>query len=197
MSPNSRIDWRLIFNAVKSELDVVAATLRDKGGKRFAVAFALAGLCVALAYFGVYRPPHEKGAGLTREIAKAKAMSSAGAQYKELRDELALVYATLPQMKDREQWLSNAMIDSLRAGSLTPDNFKPTVENEISGLIFQSSTVQLTIKFAEFHAWLTRLEATKPLLHISSLNVRKKPELFGWNDAKCEVMTAIPKKRFN
>jgi type II secretory pathway component PulM len=192
-----KIDPQVVIALVKSEVEIMVSTIRDKGGKRFGKAFGFAGVMVALAYFGLYSPPQKKIGRLQREIDKAKAMSEAGGQYKDIRDQLAAAYAQVPQMKDREQWLSNAMIDSLRADNLTPDSFKPVSENELSGLIFQSSTVQLTIKFEQFYDWLMRLEGARPLMHVASFDVQKKPEALGWNGVTCEVTTVIPKRRFN
>lgn len=192
-----KIDPQVVLAFVKSEVEIMVSTIRDKGGKRFGKAFGLAGAMVALAYFGLYSPPQAKMKKLQREIDKAKAMSEAGGQYKDIRDQLGAAYSHLPQMKDREQWLSNAMIDSLRADNLTPDSFKPVSENELSGLIFQSSTVQLTLRFEQFYDWLMRLEGAKPLMHVQSFDVQKKPEQLSWNGVTCEVTTVIPKRRFN
>ena len=151
----------------------------------------------ALTYYGVYRPPQEKILRLTREIAKTRAMFEAGAQYKDLRAQLSVAYAAFPQMPERDQWLASSLIESLRAESLTPDLIRPANETEASGLIFQLSTIELTVGFGEFHRWLMRLERAKPLMHVYSIDMNKKLEPFGVNGVICEVMTVIPKRRFN
>lgn len=192
-----KIDPQVVIAAVRSEVETLYNTLKDKGAKRFGRAFGIAGIMVAAAYMGVYLPPQKKIARLAREIEKAKAMSESGGQYKDLRDQLATVYSALPQMKDREQWLSNAMIDSLRADNLTPDSFKPISESEMSGLIFQNSSVVLTIKFDELYAWLIRLEGAKPMMHVQAIDIQKRPDQIGVNGVNCEVTTVIPKQRYN
>ena len=191
------IDLNVYLNVVKAEADLVLTTIRHKGAKRFGKAFGMAGLMIAAAYFGVYKPPQDKISRLTAQIEMARAMSQSSAAYKEVRDQLAGSYGTLPLLKDQQQWLSNAMIDSLRADNLTPELFRPVVETEASGLIFQTSTVQLTIRFNDIYTWLMRLEGATPLMHVSSLEIAKKPDLIGWNAVSASVMTAIPKKRFN
>ena len=191
------INMKLVLAVVKDEADVVVNTLRDKGPKRFAKVFALSGACMALAYFGVYRPPQEKILRLTREIAKTRAMFEAGAQYKDLREQLSVAYAALPQMPERDQWLASSLMESLRAESLTPDLIRPANETEASGLIFQLSGIEQTVGFGEFHRWLMRLERAKPLMHVHSIDMNKKLEPLGMNGVLCEVMTVIPKKRFN
>lgn len=191
------IDVLALLGPVKTEAELVIATVRQRGAKRFGKAFGIAGLFVAIAYFGIYKPPQNRISLLQKEIDTARAMSESGAAYQELRGQLASSYGILPHMKDQQQWLSNAMIDSLRADNLTPELFRPVVETEASGLIFQTSTVQLTIKFSDLYAWLMRLESATPLMHISSLDIAKKNDMLGWNVVGASVMTAIPKKRYN
>lgn len=191
------IDLNVYLNVVKAEFELLSTTIRDKGAKRFGKAFGMAGLFIAAAYFGVYQPPQKKISRLQKEIDTARAMSESGAAYQDLRLQLAGSYGSLPLLKDQQQWLSNAMIDSLRADGLTPEMFRPVVETEASGLIFQTSTVQLTIKFSDIYAWLMRLEGASPLMHVSNLEVAKKVDMIGWNSVSASVMTAIPKKRFN
>ncbi len=191
------IDLNVYLNVVKAEFELLSTTIRDKGAKRFGKAFGMAGLLIAAAYFGIYQPPQKKISRLQKEIDTARAMSESGTAYQDLRLQLAGSYGSLPLLKDQQQWLSNAMIDSLRADGLTPEMFRPVVETEASGLIFQTSTVQLTIRFSDIYAWLIRLEGASPLMHVSNLEVAKKVDMIGWNSVSASVMTAIPKKRFN
>jgi type II secretory pathway component PulM len=191
------IDLAAYFNPVKAEASLLINTIRDKGGKRFGKAFAMAAGMIAAAYYGIYLPPQNKISRLQREIDAARAMSEAATAYQALRTELIGSYGTLPHLKDQQQWLSNAMIDSLRADGLTPETFRPVVETEQSGLIFQTSTVQLSLKFNDVYAWLVRLEGATPLMHVSNLDITKKTDMIGWNNVSASVMTVIPRKRFN
>ncbi len=191
------IDLQIYLNAAKAEADLLRATIREKGLKRFGRAFAMSAFMIAAAYFGVYKPPQKKISRLTREIEAARAMSESGAAYQDLRGQLAGSYRTLPHLKERQQWLSNAMIDSLRADGLIPENFQPVTETEASGLILQTSSVQLALKFNDLYLWLQRLEGAAPLMHLSHLEVLKSPDMLGRNSVSASVMTAIPQKRFD
>lgn len=191
------IDVLELLGPVKTEAELVFATIRRRGAKRFGKALGIAGIFVAVAYYGIYKPPQDKISRLQKEIDTARAMSESGTAYQELRGQLASSYGSLPNMKDQQHWLSNSMIDSLRADNLTPELFRPVAEMEADGLIFQTSTVQLTIKFSDLYTWLMRLESAKPLMHISSLDIAKKADMIGWNVVGASVMTAIPKKRYN
>lgn len=194
---DTQIDPQIYLNAIKAEANLVITTLRHKGAKQFGKAFALAGAMIAAAYFGVYKPPQDKISRLTAKIAAAKAMSESGAAYQDARTKLVASYGTLPQLKDQKQWLSNAMIDSLRADNLTPEMFRPISEEETNGIIYQTSNVMITVPFNELYAWLIRLEGATPLMHVSSVEVTKKPDMIGWNNVSVAVKTAIPKKRYN
>ena len=44
-------------------------------------------------------------------------------------------YAALPATKDRQEWLSNALLDSLRADGLLADNFRPIAEEELERVL--------------------------------------------------------------
>lgn len=192
-----KLDPSGIVDAVKSEANLLISTFRDKGAERFAKALAIAGGLIAAAYFGVYMPPQKKIARLQREIDTAKAMSKSSGAYQLLHAELSGSYGNLPHLKDQQQWLSNAMIDSLRADNLTPESFRPVVESESSGIVFQTSTVQLSIKFSDVYFWLLRLESAVPLMHVSNIEISKRNELLGWNGVSASVMTAIPQKRYD
>ena len=193
-----KINFDHYLALVKAEVDLVFGTVKEKGANRFAKALILALLMVGLSYMGVYAPPKKKLGMLAREIAKRKSMSEYGAQYKDLRDQLAGIYSNLPALKEREQWLSQATIESLRAESLTPESFRPVTENEATGLVFQSTSVQISFKFHEFFSWLVRLERSKPLMHVQSIEIAKiGGDRIGVNQTSCEIVTVIPLKRYN
>ncbi|MDX6768470.1 MAG: type 4a pilus biogenesis protein PilO [Elusimicrobiota bacterium] len=191
------IDLKPLVALAQAELDMVLSTVREKGGKRFGKAFALAGVMVVLAYAGLYAPPKKKSARLQSEIDAARQLSEFGTQYKDLRDQLASGYAQLPTMKEKEQWLSNSVYDSLKAEGLAPETFQPVREQEQAGLIFQASNITMPARFAEFYAWLTRLEGAKPLMHLQSVDLNKKSDAVGLNTVQAEIVTVIPKRRFN
>lgn len=190
------IDVQVYLNVVKAEADLLITTIRHKGAKRFQKAFMISGLLIAAAYFGIYKPPQDKISRLTMQIETAKAMSQSSSAYQEIRTQLVGSYGSLPHVKDQQQWLSNAMIDSLRVDNLTPERFPPIIETEASGIVFQTSSVELTVKFSDIYNWLLRVESAKPMMHVSNLEVTKKPDMIGMNVVSASVMTAIPKKRF-
>jgi type II secretory pathway component PulM len=191
-----KFDVKKAAEAVIEEASIVIGTLKEKGAKRFGRTLAVAGGVVAGAYVLVYLPPQQKSARLQAEIDRAKMMSEYGGKFKDLRDQVNLAYAGLPALSDREQWLSNSVRDSLLVGGLDPENFTPVREQELNGLIFQLSTVSLTLRFSEFYDWLLRVENAKPLMHVQSVTLSKIGTKLGYNAATCDISTVIPKKRF-
>lgn len=192
-----KIDPQVLLNAIGGEVNLVIGTLRDKGGKRFGRAAAVAGFLVFAAYAGIYMPPQSKSARLQAQIDKAHQLADFGEKYKDLRSQLDAAYLGLPAVADREQWLSNSVRDSLAVASLNVEDFKPVREQELNGLIFQASGVSLTLHFPELFDWILRVESAKPLLHVQSLEISKKREQPGVIGAAAEVATVIPKKRFH
>lgn len=191
------IDLKPLADFATAELEMVVATLKEKGGKRFGKAFGIAGIMVFVTYAGLYAPPKKKAARLQAEIDAARQLSEFGVQYKDLRDQLGATYVQLPQMKDKEMFLSNAVIDSLKAEGLTPETFQPVREQEQAGLVFQVSNIAMPVRFNEFYSWLVRLETAKPLMHLQTVELTKKSDLIGVNTVQAEIATVIPKKRFN
>jgi type II secretory pathway component PulM len=191
------IDLKPLADLAQAELEMVLSTIKEKGGKRFGKAFGIAGIMVFLAYAGVYAPPKKKAARLQSEIDSARTLSEHGARYKDLRDQLAAIYVQLPDVKDKEMFLSNAVIDSLKAEGLTPETFQPVREQEQAGLLFQASNIAMPVRFNEFYSWVVRLESAKPLMHLQTAELVKKPDLLGVNTVQAEITTVIPKKRFN
>jgi type II secretory pathway component PulM len=181
---------------ISDEINVVVGSLKEKGAKRFGRAFGGAAFLVVAAYVGVYMPPQKKSARLQSEIDKAKTLADYGIRFKDLRDQLNAAYAGLPALADRDQWLSNSVRDSLLFGGVDLENFTPVKESEISGLIFQTSSVALTLRFPEFFDWLLRVENAKPLMHMNSVELTKKDDKIGYNAATCDLSTVIPKMRF-
>lgn len=191
-----KLDLKPIGEAIGGEINTVVSTLRDKGGKRFSRAFFAAGFMVFAAYVGVYRPPQMKMVRLERDIRNAKAKAEYSAKFGELREQLGAAYKRLPDMKDREQWLTNSVRDSLTVAGLVTEDLKPVRETEQEGLIYQTASVTLSMKFAEFYDWIMRLEGAQPMLHLQTLEFAKKTQQRGVNGAACEIATVIPKRRF-
>jgi hypothetical protein len=192
-----KLDPKVIIAAVSEEVSIVVGTLKEKGAKRFGRALGGAVGIVLGAYVLVYLPPQKKSAALQSQIDEAKLMANYGTQFKDLRDQVNGAYAGLPSLTDRAQWLSNSVRDSLLVGGLQPENFTPVKENDLNGLIYQTSSVGLTLRFSEFFDWLLRVENAKPLMHMNSITLTKKSDKIGLNNANCDIATAIPKKRFH
>jgi type II secretory pathway component PulM len=192
-----KIDPNVFVAAVSEEINIVLGTLKEKGAERFGRALGGAVFLVFAAYVGIYMPPQQKSARLQAQIDRAKQMADYGSQYKDIRDQLNGAYNGLPALNDREQWLSNSVRDSLLVGGLEPENFTPVKENELNGLVFQISSVALTLRFSEFYDWVLRIENAKPLMHMNSVDLVKKGDRIGFNAATCDIATVIPKKRFH
>ena len=192
-----KFDFNVYVAVVSDEINVVVGALKEKGVKRFGRALGVAAFFVVASYVGVYLPPQTRSARLQSEINRAKMLSDYGVQFKDLRDQLNIAYAGLPALTDREQWLSNSVRDSLLVGGLEPENFRPVAEKEVNGLIFQNTSVVLTLKFSEFFDWLLRVENAKPLMHMNSFELMKKSSRLSYNAVTCSISTVIPKKRFH
>lgn len=192
-----KIDPNVYVAAISEEINIVVGTLKEKGAERFGRAIGGAVFIVFAAYVGIYMPPQKKSARLQAQIDHAKQLADYGVQFKDLRDQLNGAYNGMPALTDREQWLSNSVRDSLLVGGLEPENFTPVKESELNGLVFQTASVAMTVRFSEFFDWVLRVENAKPLMHVNSIDLVKKADKIGYNAATCDISTVIPKKRFH
>ncbi|MDE2489692.1 MAG: hypothetical protein KGM24_02515 [Elusimicrobia bacterium] len=192
-----KIDLKPYVELVTEEISMVVRNVKEKGGKRFGRAFGIAGVVIFIAYAGVYAPPQTRSARLQKEIDEAKLLEHYGEQYDTTISQLDAAYARLPTMKDRDQWLFNSVRDSLDAGGLVTESFKPVKEVELQGLIYQVCDVTLSLRFGEFYDWLLRLESAKPLMQLQTLDLAKTMDSSGYNEASCEIATVIPKRRYH
>lgn len=189
-----QIDLKPYVETVIREATIVTSTLKEKGIQRFGRTFVLALFMVFAAYAGVYNPPQKKSDRLANEIKRAKMMSDYSNQFKDLRDRLGVAYTSLPATDERPQWLPNSVRDSLNAGGLIPEDFRPMREEEVSGLVFQTASVSVNLRFSEFYDWLLRLESAKPMMQLTSVDFIKKG--MGYNYATSDVSTVVPVKRY-
>jgi type II secretory pathway component PulM len=181
----------LLMQAVQLELQQISATIRDKGFKRFQRGALIAGVVVLAAYRLLYVPPATKLAGLQQLIDKARTMSQISASYREVRAQLRGVYAQLPAPTEKDHFLVDAIVESLKAEGLTSDSIRPPEETAEAHMTSQRLQISLDLRFPDLVGWLARVEASKPLLHVYSLNINKSRRL-GYCTAQVGVGTLIP-----
>jgi type II secretory pathway component PulM len=183
----------VVVQAVQTEVQLVTRTLKEKGSKRFERPLIISAIVIVAAYYLVYLPPQRKLDGLQRRIDTAKATSENAEAFKAARDRLRAVYAILPKTKDKDHFLTQAIIETLRAEGLTSDSIKPPEEARDSDLVFQQMTVSAQLKFPELIGWLARLEASKPFLHVASVDLVKSKRL-GYCEVTAAVSTIVPER---
>jgi hypothetical protein len=183
-----------VVKAVQDEIQTVSQTLKAKGSKRFERALLLGGAMVGLSYYFVYLPPMRKLEGLQRRIDSARAMSQNTDAYIQARDRLRSQYALMPKTADKDQFLTQAIVETLRAEGLTSDSILPPDEMKESNLSFQQIKVSAQMRFPELIGWLARIEASKPFLYVTSLEVFKSKNRMGYCDVTVGVSTIIPTK---
>lgn len=185
-------DFAKILEAVQQEFSFVNSTIKDKGAQRFSRPLAVAAIAVVGAYWLVYAPPGKKLADLDKKLTTAKATAKFADEYKDVRARLYAIYAVLPGFGAAS--LTANVVEACKLENIIPDGIDPPQEQEAPGLSIQSVTVKMTEPYEKIAAWLLRLEANRPLMHISSLELRKKG--LGKTEATVVVTTIVPKVRF-
>lgn len=179
---------------LQSEVSFIQTTLKDKGSNRFSRPLALGAIIVLFSYWFIYSPPIKKLQGLNGRLRTARATAEYADQYKTIRERLFSLYELLPLPAGPS--LTETLVDSLKAESIVADSLQPPAVAESAGMIFQSVSVTMTLKFSELTTWLLRIEEAKPRLHVSSLSIKKKTDALGKNEVTAVLTMVIPKERF-
>ncbi|MBI3553310.1 MAG: hypothetical protein HY077_12515 [Elusimicrobia bacterium] len=176
----------------QEELGVVFSTLREKGTNRFGRTLAVGFIGAFFSFHFVYQPPMKKLAGLNKRISAARATAQYADQFKDLRDRLNLFYAKLPPVSSRDRWLTETVLETMKAENMISESIMPPDEQVQAGFVFQRLNVSVQLKFSELIPWLNRVEGNKPMLHIGALDLGKRDEPLGVNGISCEIGTVIP-----
>lgn len=187
-------DFNRMVSYLQSEASFIQTTLKDKGSNRFSRPLALGAIIVFFSYWFIYLPPIKKLQGLEKRLKTARAIAEYADQYKVIRERLLALYDLLPLPAGPS--LTETIVESLKAQNIVADSLQPPAVTESAGMVFQSVSVTMTLKFSELTTWLLRIEESKPRLHVSSLNVKKKTDVLGKNEVTAVLTTAIPKERF-
>ena len=190
-----KIDFAKLAAFVQSEANLVVGAVREKGGRYFQRPFAVAGAIIGVSYL-VYLQPISRQAHIEAALNAAKATEQYNDQYKDIHDTLYSLYRQLPLIKDRDQFLFNALIDSLKEENIVSDSLKPPSEDENATLIYQTVTMTSRLKFSEFISWLSRIESAKPTLRVVHFDLSKQVDQIGQNNVSCSIVTIIPKVRY-
>ncbi len=180
------------LKAIQEEFTVVSATLKEKGYKRFQRALVVAFLALLAGYYLFYIPQGKKIARIQRKLDEARSLAQYTAQYKDLKERLNATVAQMPPMSSKDRWLTNTVLDTMKAENIMLDSIVPPEEVEQEGFVFQRITISVQLKFMELAAWLARVEGTKPVIRIGSIDVTKNDDPLGTNKVNCEVGTVIP-----
>ena len=185
-------DPQMLIRFVQDEIYLVLATLREKGAKRFQRPLLIAAAVVGGCYYLALRPQREMRV-LRGRLQTAQVIAQNAESFKQARLQLQQIYAVLPKAVNKDRFLTDAVVETLRAASLTSDSIQPPERSADSSLIYQKITVSIEAKFPEMMAWLARLEAYKPFLRVSSLDVTKSRRL-GYCTVSVVVSTIVPEK---
>lgn len=190
------MDLNPYVNAIKSELDTVSNTLKDKGRERFGRPLAIGAAVILGAYVAVYKPSQSALAAADSQVARAKTVAKYAQQYSDLHDELSSVLYTLPLQKDKETWLLNTVRDLLNSDGLVTDELQPPTEEDSNGLAFQTLTVSLShVKFNDVAKFVQQVESAKPFAAVTSLQIVKGD--LDQANVTCEISTVIPLQRMD
>ncbi len=177
------------FEAVAHETKLTIGVVTVRGVGRFGRAIVIAG-CIALgAYQLVYVPAAAKEQLYADELDAAKLVAQYEDQYKALEERIASGVPLLAPTREKEGWLSKAILATLNKEHLEPDMISAGGEKAPlgAGVIVQDATVKFKVPFKNLVAWLEEVEKTRPALFIDTLHMAKLDKPIGVNQVDCTV----------
>jgi hypothetical protein len=192
----AEIDFNRLVTKLQDEIKLISSTLKEKGSERFGRTLIAALGAPFACYFLVYAPAQKKLSLIDGELRVARETAKHADTYKDLKERLNLTYSQLPLPKDRANFLSETVKEALRAEGIVSTDFQPPNDTDVPGGVVQSLSITMRVKFPELMAFLARMEASKPLIHVNSLDVTKRTDQIGTNDVICGLSTIILTERF-
>jgi type II secretory pathway component PulM len=190
------IDLSRAVDKIQDEIKLITATLKDKGANRFGRTLFIALAVPYGAYYLLYTPAQKRLSQVDGELQVARSTAKHADNYKDLKSQLDTTYAQLPLTKDRANFLSDAVKEALRAEGIVPTSFNPPVEAELQGGTVQNLGIMMRVKFPELMAFLSRMETSKPMIHVNAVDIAKRSSPIGVNEVNCGLSTIIMAQRF-
>lgn len=185
-----------LIAAIQGDIQTAVATLKDKGLRHFSRAALVAMALPLAAHVLVYAPAKRRLSQFDNEFRLARNTAEHADAYKGLKDRLLAVYALLPPAQVRSSYLADSIKEALRAESIVASQFNPPVEEAVDGAVIQSIVITMSARFPEAMAFVSRMERSKPLIYVHSLEITKKADMPGFNDVTCGLSTVFPTERF-
>lgn len=180
-----------LSSSFNEDLANMRDSLQDKGYKYFQRPMALGLLLILACYQLLYRAPVVRLKVIESELVATRATVKYAATYKDLRERLQILYSMLPTAKDPEEWLRNAIRESLREEGIVSNSLSSPRSNRVEGYRFLSITVTCEATYKDLATWIARLERGAALIYVESYKLAKKKAPIGMNTAEITITTAI------
>ncbi len=178
--------WALSF---KKEFNETLYIVKAKGPKHFQRVFIVSLFMLFISYRLVYVLMRDRLFEVESEIETAHVTAKYADLYKSALSHFLQAQRRLPPFKDKETWLMDEGIASLRAESLVSDAVSSPEESKMMDLQKEKIAVKFQAQFPPLVSWLYRIENSAYLIHVSSLKLEKKG--LDRNEIDCELSTIV------
>ncbi len=163
--------------------------LQNKGLKYFQRVWLAAFLIIFVPYKFFYQSMGNEVSSLGMRIKTARAANKYAKTYNDAMENLLVVERRLPPASKGTGWLSDISISSLKDENITPDSVSSVHQVPSGKLIKESISVDFEAKFPEIFTWLYKIEHNRYLIHVDSLQIKKKG--LDENRVHCTLSTLI------
>ena len=177
------------FSSFKKEFNETIFIVKAKGFKHFQRVLLGSLFMLFIAYWGVYKLMGDKLSQVESQIETAHITAKYADLYKNASGQFLQAQRRLPPFKDKDTWLTNAGIASLRAEGLASNSMSSPEESKMLDLKREKISIEFQAQFPQLLSWLYRIENSQYLTHVSSLELKKKG--LDGNEIHCELSTIV------
>ncbi len=180
--------------AALSDAEIIVSALRERGLRRYARALALSGAILLASHQLAYVRGSSELARVRGSLESVRGASRYVDGYRELEARLKNFSESLPPAENPENWLLAAVRDSMKEEGILSTSLSPIARLEWNQFRIMTLTVTCRVGYPQLSSWISRMENSPKLLHVSKLNLRKDERESGINEVTISVASAVPKE---
>lgn len=169
------------------------AVLQSRGLSAFRGHLIVSSL-IALSFMALWRHSSSKLHEQRRQLRAEKAVAQHAAAYEDLQNRLLVWTRRLPGAREKGSWLLNYVLETAEQDGIRMGGIQPLKEETVGYYSMISLEIEAQFGYRQLGAWISRLERSQKLIHVSALTLNKAKDAPGSNQVRIRLSTIAPKQ---
>lgn len=174
-------------------LKIGFAVLQSRGLSAFSGHLIVSSLIV-LSFMMLWRRSSSRLHGQQQQLRAEKAMAEHSAAFADLQNRLLAWTRRLPGTQEKANWLLNYVLETAEQDGIRLGGIQPLKEESVGYYSMMSLEVEAQFSYRKLGAWISRLERSKKLVHVSALSLNKTKDASGVNQVRIRLSTLVPRQ---